>query len=1196
MTINLEAIKKDHDQKLGKMVEKFLALLGKDAELQAMMPDPSVAAIFADENLQLGQAIDAIFAAYSERPALGMRDYRIRTNVATGKNEREYLPAFKTVTFGEHRADIQAIASVWTHDDTLAIAPDSLICIIGFASTEYNALLTAAHYAQVVPVPMQSSTSGADMDEILANINPSLVAATVQDIVMAARHVVAHGSVPTLVVFDYDERDDNDLAMVDQARQLLQEAALATRLLTFQQLVARGRGLDWVFLPARSGTPEEHTALILHSSGSTGKPKGAMLNEVAWKSSWNPSQDRAPMLSVVFAPMNHGIGLLTLALSLRRGSTAYFTLKPDMSTLFEDIRLARPTTLAFFPRVLEMIYQHYQNEVAGKVKAGSQESIARSEVMAAMRHTFLGDRLVAGIVGSAPTPPAVKQFMIDCFDIHLDEGYANTEAGTGRVTSNNVIDRGNVIDYKLRDVPELGYYSTDKPYPRGELCFKTHYQIRGYYKAPEADASLFDEDGYVCSGDIVEEQAPDYVVLIDRRKDVLKLSQGEYVAIGPLGTLFEAGSALIKQIYVYGNSSRSYVLAVVVPDKTAVETQLGSDVSESDLKNCLRNELQRVAGEEDLKSFEVPRDFIIEWEPFSQENGLLSSVRKRLGPALKAKYGPRLEALYEEHDALQRREYEALKDSGCPLSTAGKLLKLLEITLGREGLVASECGNFKELGGDSLGAVSFSLSIEDIFGVKLPVDSLLSPTGSIAKWAEEIGRSMEDDGSRPGFARIHGRNPVGLNADDLRLDSFLGAATLAEAAQAGPPASDEGTVLITGANGFLGRQVCLQWMERLAPIGGKVICLVRALDDAGARKRLDAVFEGATPALADRYRELAANHLEVLAGDAGEPLLGLDESRFRELAAGVDRIVHVAALVNHRLAYEHLFGPNVMGTAEIIRLAAIHHRKPIDFVSTEAVLHLVARTGTGSNEDAPLPGTIPLLDDNYAGGYMASKWAGEQLVTRASRELGVPVNVLRGNMMLAHRSYPQQINYADAFTRLLYSVMLTGLAPASFFARAGEGDPIPPSYDGLPVDVVAAAVVAAPNLKHAGCRTYNINNYHRGDGCHLDAFIDWIESAGYPVTRIESYNEWLTRLEAKLKALPEEQRQHSALDILGAYASPVARTPALVPDTENFRELVAASALGAELPHLDEAYIHKCLEDIASNFSLQRAGHHAPCA
>ena len=146
---------------------------------------------------------------------------------------------------------------------------------------------------------------------------------------------------------------------------------------------------------------------------------------------------------------------------------------------------------------------------------------------------------------------------------------------------------------------------------------------------------------------------------------------------------------------------------------------------------------------------------------------------------------------------------------------------------------------------------------------------------------------------------------------------------------------------------------------------------------------------------------------------------------------------------------------------------------------------------------------------------------------------------------------------------------------------------MPPGYDGLPVDVVAAAVVTAGNLEHEGCRTFNINNYHRGDGCHLDAFVNWIESAGYPLTRIDNYGEWFSRLEAKLKSLPEQQRQNSALEILGAYAAPVARTASLVPDSGNFRELVACSSLGAELPHLDEAFIHKCLEDIAGKYAIR---------
>ena len=93
----------------------------------------------------------------------------------------------------------------------------------------------------------------------------------------------------------------------------------------------------------------------------------------------------------------------------------------------------------------------------------------------------------------------------------------------------------------------------------------------GYFKRPEATAELFDEDGYLRTGDIVEERGPDHVVLIDRRNDVLKLSQGEFVAFGALGTTFENGSDVIHQIYLYGNSARSYLLAVVVPNMDVVE-------------------------------------------------------------------------------------------------------------------------------------------------------------------------------------------------------------------------------------------------------------------------------------------------------------------------------------------------------------------------------------------------------------------------------------------------------------------------------------------------------------------------------------------------------------------------------------------------------------------------------------------------
>ena len=121
-----------------------------------------------------------------------------------------------------------------------------------------------------------------------------------------------------------------------------------------------------------------------------------------------------------------------------------------------------------------------------------------------------------------------------------------------------------MIDYKLVDVPELGYFSTDQPHPRGELLVKSAAATPGYYKRPEVTAEVFDADGYYHTGDVMAEIAPDHLVYVDRRNNVIKLSQGEFVAVANLEAVF-AGAPLVRQIFVYGNSERAALLAVVVP-------------------------------------------------------------------------------------------------------------------------------------------------------------------------------------------------------------------------------------------------------------------------------------------------------------------------------------------------------------------------------------------------------------------------------------------------------------------------------------------------------------------------------------------------------------------------------------------------------------------------------------------------------
>src|SRR4029450_9744133 len=109
-------------------------------------------------------------------------------------------------------------------------------------------------------------------------------------------------------------------------------------------------------------------------------------------------------------------------------------------------------------------------------------------------------------------------------------------------------------------------------------------------------------------------------------------------------------------------------LAVAVRVAPLLDTGLGAAPSDTQIKELIRSELAHVAQEQSLRSFEVPRDFIVELEPFSQANGLLSSMSKRLRPQLLDRYGARLEQMYVE---LERRQYDdllALRDPDSGLS------------------------------------------------------------------------------------------------------------------------------------------------------------------------------------------------------------------------------------------------------------------------------------------------------------------------------------------------------------------------------------------------------------------------------------------------------------------------------------------------------------------------------------------------
>jgi fatty acid CoA ligase FadD9 len=182
-------------------------------------------------------------------------------------------------------------------------------------------------------------------------------------------------------------------------------------------------------------------------------------------------------------------------------------------------------------------------------------------------------------------------------------------------------------------------------------------------------------------------------------------------------------------------------------------------------------------------------------------------------------------------------------------------------------------------------------------------------------------------------------------------------------------------------------------------------------------------------------------------------------------------------------------------------------------------------------------------------------------------------------MILADTTYAGQLNLPEMFTRLMLSLMATGIAPSSFYELDPDDNRQRAHYDGLPVKFIAEAIsTLGPQIveEGAGYRTYHaVNPYD--DGIGLDEYIDWLNDAGYSIERIGDYEKWLQRFETTLRALPDRQRQYSLLPLLHNYQKPEKPIRGSMAPTDRFRAAVQGAKIGPDkdIPHVSAPIIVK---------------------
>ncbi|WP_165546647.1 non-ribosomal peptide synthetase [Kribbella soli] len=325
-------------------------------------------------------------------------------------------------------------------------------------------------------------------------------------------------------------------------------------------------------------------------------------------------------------------------------------------------------------------------------------------------------------------------------------------------------------------------------------------------------------------------------------------------------------------------------------------------------------------------------------------------------------------------------------------------------------------GDFFAAGGDSLTAVRLTLQINEALGTSLTVQDLVAaPT--VAALTERIaaGPAAGEDPEEELPAAV---------ADTLFVDTVLAD----DVRPVGEPVTTCDHVFLTGATGFIGTHLLHGLLRHT---DGVVHCLVRAEDAASA---LDRIHDSLL------FYHLDATELDrvvPVVGDLGLPRFGLGDDEWDRLASTIDVVVHNGAMVNLVLGYQSHRAANVLGTAEVLRLAVSKRHKPLHHISSLSMLEATP----GRTESAPTQ--LPPATN----GYSLSKWAAERLVEEAAGR-GLAVAVYRLGEVMPHSvtGVPSPKSLPDLIVR--WNVRL-GLAFRSSIA-----------LDYTPIDQVTTLVTA----------------------------------------------------------------------------------------------------------------------------------------
>ncbi|NXN43218.1 ACSL1 ligase, partial [Rhinoptilus africanus] len=415
----------------------------------------------------------------------------------------------------------------------------------------------------------------------------------------------------------------------------------------------------------------EDLAVICFTSGTTGNPKGAMIthqNIVSNASAFVKTTEKTFMPSsddilISFLPLAHMFErIVEVSIRFHR---SFFFFPGNMDTSYTSVSaLPMPVfNLKIFGQADTSLKRWMLDFASKRKEAELRSGIVRNnsfwdKVIFRKIQASLGGKVRLMITGAAPVSASVLTFLRTALGCQFYEGYGQTECTAGCSlsvpgdwTAGHVGAPMPCSIIKLVDVQEMNYLAARG---EGEVCVKGPNVFRGYLKDPEKTAEALDKDGWLHTGDIGKWLPNGTLKIIDRKKHIFKLAQGEYIAPEKIENVYLRCEAL-AQVFVHGESLQAFLVAIVIPDpetlrnwakKKGFEGSYEELCRNKDLKKHILEDMVRIGKESGLKSFEQVKDIYIHTEMFSIENGLLTPTLKAKRPELRKYFQSQIDELY----------------------------------------------------------------------------------------------------------------------------------------------------------------------------------------------------------------------------------------------------------------------------------------------------------------------------------------------------------------------------------------------------------------------------------------------------------------------------------------------------------------------------------------------------------------------